>query len=227
MYGVPKAVSFPNCKVVAKCVKENPNVSTRSSQQVASEIHLPKTGCTSEVTALRREEVSAQRACHSWAVLQMEPLSSSCFKFFWAGTAIVLPISLFPSRFYLSCVFTWDRAAEFLLSGALPKLNQQPLHSGTVPGLLASMWQPDCQLSGWLIWTGLQDPGSDVPREEGQRTLSLIPALSKLLWSFRKAIRVSHQFLYQQNKNNPGVVVFNFVFFYEVLWRWEQLHLFA
>ena len=46
---------------------------------------------------------------------------------------------------------------------------------------------------------------------------SLILALSKLSCSLRKTIRVSHQFLGQQNRNHPGIMVLNSVFFYEEL----------
>lgn len=55
-----------------------------------------------------------------------------------------------------------------------------------------------------------------MPGEDRARN-SLILALSKLSCSIRKAIRVSHQFLGQQNRNHPSIMVFNSVFFYEEL----------
>lgn len=166
MCGTPKTISFPCCKLAAKCLKEKP-VQNRSSQKVASEGILPKTGCIFQNWQLSS---SGKRFQHRKPIIPSSAPNRStfllllCFEFFWGGTVNVLSISLLPSGFYsTSSVLTWDCAAEFLLSCALTKLNQQPRDSETIPGLLASMWQPDCHLSWWFICTGLQDPGREVP----------------------------------------------------------------
>lgn len=59
--------------------------------------------------------------------------------------------------------------------------------------------------------------GEKWPGEDRQKAFSLIPDFSKFNCSLKKAIEVSHQFLHQQNKNCPGIMVLNFVFFYDVL----------
>ena len=68
----------------------------------------------------------------------------------------------------------------------------------TIPGLLAPMWQPDCQLSRWFICASLRDPGRDVPCEDRAEGFFCNPSFVRALCSLRNTIRVSHQFFYQQ-----------------------------
>lgn len=168
---------------------------------MASEIHLPETGCASDVTALCREEVSAQRACHSSAVLQTKPRSSYCFSMFlgWhcnSFTHLFVPITVL----FVLCVHLRPRSWVSAVRCIYPNWTSHPALPDS-SGL--ACFHVAARLPALLMTHLDQLARSRERREEGQRTLSLIPALSKLLWSFRKAIRASHQFLYQQKEEEP------------------------
>lgn len=184
----------------------------------------------SELRAFLREEISAQKACNSQAVLQTDRLPFYYFVLNFSGVALqILWASLCSHQDFIHLLLCLPETVLLIFRCPVhyPDWTNTPPVSETIPDLLASMWQPDCQLSWWFICTGSQDSGRSGLVKTEQKALSLIPDFSKFNCSLKKAIKVSHQFLHQQTRNCPGIMVLNFVFFYDVLWRWEQLHLFC